>query len=268
MPSNDFNFVRNLNLYDIIAPSVNSKKFRQELEKLEADIVIVGSWSERFEMPTINTPKIASINVHPSMLPKYRGPNPYIHVILNNEQSTGITFHLMDVNYDTGGILHQKEVDILPNDTGKVLKTRCCDVARHEIAILLKNLPTRLKNPTSQNEKEATYQPQIHVGSCILDFEKESAQEIDKRIRALNPWLDCVIPYKNQFFTFEKYNICSKPCEKEPTQIVKITKDSLFIVCADHKVIEFSNLKIKSPFSSYLTNLYLKKIIKINTKAI
>lgn len=268
MPSEDYNFVKNLNLYDIIAPSVNSKQFKEELEKLETDLIIVGSWSERFEMQTINTPKVASINVHPSLLPKYRGPNPYIHVILNNEKQTGITFHLMDVNYDTGAILHQKEVNILPDDTGKSLKTRCCDTARQEIAVLLNNIETFLKNPKSQNEKAADYQSQIALSSCILDFEKESSEEITKRIRALTPWLDCVIPYKNNFFSFEKYNVCSKPCDKEPAQIVKITPKALFIVCKDHKVIEFSHLKIKSPFSSFLTELYLKKIIKINTKAI
>ena len=70
-PSDNKLFIKSLCLYDIKATSVNSKKFREEVKKLDTDIILVGSWSEKFTIETINSPKVACINVHPSLLPKY-----------------------------------------------------------------------------------------------------------------------------------------------------------------------------------------------------
>ena len=267
-PSIDYNYVKTLRLNDIKANSVNSKAFRQKVKELEADIILVGSWSEKFSAQTINSPKLACVNTHPSMLPKYRGPNPYIHVLLNNEEQSGITFHLMDVNYDTGAILHQAAIPVLKDDTGMSLKLRCCDVAQKEVVELLKDFRKKLAHPISQCETDATYQHQIHLSECILDFEKETAAQIETRIRALNPWTKAYIPYKNQFLEFENYKIYKKSSDKEFGQIVRITENSIFVVCADKNVVEFSGLKFKSfllrPFSSFL----LQKIVKLNSKAL
>ena len=267
-PSIDYNYVKNLKLYDIKAKSVNSKEFREEIKKLNADIILVASWSEKFSMQTINMLKYGCVNVHPSLLPKYRGPNPYIHVILNKEAKSGVTFHQMDVNYDTGAIYHQAETDVLANDTGMSLKLRCCDLAHQEVQVFLKNYKEKFANPVSQNEIEAMYQAQFPLAGCILDFEKESTEDIDRKIRALTPWAKTFIPHKNMFFEFENYKIYDNICENDPAQITRITQNSVFIVCADRKIIEFSGLKLKSPLHSLFTSLYLHKFIKINSKAV
>lgn len=267
-PSMDYNFIKNLKLYDIKANSVNSQEFRDELKKLKADVVLVASWSEKFSMQTINMLKHGCINVHPALLPKYRGPNPYIHVILNQETQSGVTFHQMDVNYDTGAILHQSSIPVLTNDTGMSLKLRCCDLAHQEVQVLLNNFKEKASNPISQNEREATYQAQFPLADCILDFEKETAAEIDRKIRALTPWTKTFIPHKNQFFEFENYKVYNKTSEKDAAQIIRITENSVFIVCADKNVIEFSGLKLKSPLHSLFTSLYLHKFLKVNSKAI
>ena len=267
-PSIDFNYIRTLKLYDIKANSVNSQEFRDELKKLKADVVLVASWSEKFSMQTINMLKHGCINVHPALLPKHRGPNPYIHVIMNQEPQSGVTFHQMDVNYDTGAILHQASIPVLTNDTGMSLKLRCCDLAHQEVQVLLNNFKEKILNPISQNEKEATYQAQFPLADCILDFEKETAAEIDRKIRALTPWAKTFIPHKNQFFEFENYKIYNKTSEKDAAQIIRITENSVFIVCADKNVIEFSGLKLKSPLHSLFTSLYLHKFLKVNSKAV
>lgn len=267
-PSIDFNYIRTLKLYDIKANSVNSQEFGDELKKLKADVVLVASWSEKFSMQTINMLKYGCINVHPALLPKHRGPNPYIHVIMNQEPQSGVTFHQMDVNYDTGAILHQASIPVLTNDTGMSLKLRCCDLAHQEVQVLFNNFKEKISNPISQNEKEATYQAQFPLADCILDFEKETADEIDRKIRALTPWAKTFIPHKNQFFEFENYKVYNKPSDKDAAQIIRITENSVFIVCADKNVIEFSGLKLKSPLHSLFTSLYLHKFLKVNSKAV
>ena len=113
-PSLDYNYIKSYNLPEIQARGVNTKEFKKELLKLSPDIMLVGSWGERIEKDIYNIPKIATINAHPSLLPKYRGPNPYFWVIKNQEQESGITLHLMDEGYDTGAILAQDIVKIYP----------------------------------------------------------------------------------------------------------------------------------------------------------
>ncbi len=266
-PSNDYKFILKNNLTDIKARSVNSDEFRNFLKINNVDLLIVGSWSEKFSMQTINTPKIACINVHPSLLPKYRGPNPYIMTILNGETITGVTFHLMDVNYDTGAILHQKEVNIFPDDTGASLKARCCIAAQKELQFLLNNFDIKLKKPISQNETQATYYHHVGLSDAILNFEKETSEQINRRIRALNPWLNCFICYKNEFFTFKDYKMYSKILNKKPSTIVKKTANSIYIVCKDGRVMGFANLKIQRPVLKYFTKFYMNNIVKVDTQA-
>lgn len=266
-PSKDYNLVRYRNLTDIKAKSVNSSEFRKFLNVNKVDIVFVGSWSEKFSPQTINTPKYGVVNIHPSLLPKYRGPNPYLQVILHGEKETGITFHLMDVNYDTGAILHQKVIPTQISDNGKTLKHRCCNAVKSEIKYLLSDFESRMKYAVSQNENYATYQARIGLKETILNFKDETADETDRRIRALTPWAECFIPYKHEYFSFKNHKILSVPVKQAPATIIGKDGNSLSVVCKDHKVIRFSELKINRMFSKPLTKFFLNNIVKVNEKA-
>jgi methionyl-tRNA formyltransferase len=107
-PSKDKSFIDAYNLNEIKAQSVNSQKFIKEALKLNPDIIFVASWSEKISQKVINLPKIGCINCHPSLLPKYRGPNPYAQVIKTVKKKK-YTFSFVDNNYDTGPILHQQK---------------------------------------------------------------------------------------------------------------------------------------------------------------
>ncbi len=266
-PSQDYNLVKTYNLYDIKANSVNSNVFRDEVKRLGADIIIIGSWSEKFSDETINSPEIACINVHPSLLPKFRGPNPYTQTILQGASKTGVTFHLMDSDYDNGDILYQASLPILKNDTGRSLKTKCCDLVWQELPYVLNNLPELMQKRTKQQEKDATYFHNVTVYDSIINFEKETSEEIDRRIRAFFPWLDCHIAIGYDFFTFSKYDICKEISVKDPATIAKKTVNEIFIVCKDGRLMKFSGLKSKRPFANLLSDFYFNSIIKENDKA-
>ncbi len=266
-PSNDYRLVKTLYLYDILAKSVNCEKFRKKLKKLNTDVIIIGSWSEKFSKETIETPNIATINVHPSLLPKYRGPNPYFSTIINSEKQSGVTFHLVNEDLDKGKILEQFEISISPQETGKSLKYKCTNTVCNNISNLLDNLNEKINNAQIQDENQASYYKQITLKESILDFTKEDSQSIDRRIRALNPWMQCNICYKDEFFTFEAHKITGEKSDFEAGTIVKKTNNSLSIVCSDGNIIEFFDLKIRRIFSKLLTKIYLKHFIQINTKA-
>ena len=177
-PSTDYNYIRSYNLPEIHARGVNTEKFKRELLKLNPDIILVGSWGERISKEVYNIPKIASINAHPSLLPKYRGPNPYFWVIRNREQLSGISFHLINDDYDTGAILAQEEIKVFPSDTGKSLKQRTVLTARGVICELLKDLSEDIIIPLTQIEEKSSYYS--YPDDLELDFSKP-AEENPKR---------------------------------------------------------------------------------------
>lgn len=266
-PSEDKSFIDAYKIKDIKANSVNSETFKKEILKLNPDIILIGSWSEKLTRSTIDLPKLACINCHPSMLPRYRGPNPYAQVIKNGEKQTGITFHLVSSKFDNGPILHQIEVEVLQTDTGETLKARCSNKAKTEIAHLLNNLENEVIIPINQNEQIATYQKQLSEKDIILDFSK-TAIEIYRHIRGLTPWLKCYIPYKNSFFRVDKYKILENTTNiKEPGTIVQKGKNSLQITTQDNKIIEFTNLKMLDAFPFCTTDFYIKMFVKTNDKA-
>lgn len=268
-PDKDFSFIKSLKLNDIKARSVNSSEFRNEILKLNPDLILVGSWSEKFKLPIIELPKIGTINCHPSLLPKYRGPNPYMRVIMNNEKETGITFHLMDKNLDTGPILYQKKVDIVQGfngDTGETLKNKCCACARIAVSELLDTMNNEMIIPTNQSEKESSYFPQLSEKDILVDFNKTSFQ-IDAMIRALTPWQPVYIPHGNTFLRTKKIRFFKNKTKFHTDKykagiVLKKSDKAMWILTGDDKIAKVTDLKLYGRFASLWTRLYLRFKVK------
>ena len=192
-PSKEYSYIKSYNLPEIQAKSVNTGEFRKALLKLNPDIILVGSWGEKFQKETYDIPKIATINAHPSLLPKYRGPNPYFWVIKNKESVSGITLHLLDKDYDTGAILAQEEVKIYPSDTGETLKQRTVLAARGLTCELLKTLKEDVIIPLQQREENSSYYS--HPDGLELNFQN-SAEDNFATIRAIYPWDEAYFYHK------------------------------------------------------------------------
>ncbi|MBR6163999.1 methionyl-tRNA formyltransferase [bacterium] len=267
-PDRDKIFVNNLKLNDINVSSVNSEKFKKILVNLGADIVFVSSWCEKFQEETIKIPKIGTINLHPSLLPKYRGPNPYAQVIKHGEKETGLTFHLMDKEYDSGAILRQKTIPISEKETGESLREKCALYVREETQELLKEFDNGFITPVNQNPKLATYFPQLTLYDSILPFSTESAEQLDRRIRGLTPWLKCCVPLKNDFFMFKEYEILEGTAEKEFGEIVYNDGERVEIATLDHKIMVFRGVYPVLCLPRFLHKKYVKHFLKIGKKAV
>ncbi len=262
-PSSEYSFIKSYKLPEIKANSVNSEKFRKELLKLNPDMILVGSWSEKLQKETLILPKIACINCHPSLLPRYRGPNPYARVIMNGETESGITFHLMDENFDSGAILMQKKVDISEKETGETLKNKCCAVARVTLCELLAQMESEIIIPIQQSTKESSYHPKISVEDILIDFDK-TAKQIDCQVRGLQPWQSSYIPHKNIFFRVKKTEIFENNTKYTlPGTIIDKGKNSLSILSGDGKIMKFENIRLHGRIRKPLTNFYINTFIKI-----
>ena len=274
-PSNDLTVIKQHKLHEIKCKSANSEQFKKEVLKLNADVILVGTWKEKLNKEITDLPVIASINVHPSYLPKYRGPNPYLQTILNGETSSGITFHLMDKKFDSGAILAQKPINILPNDTSKELRERTVFQARLMCQEVLKKLEYGLIIPVNQKENEASYYKNIQPIDIMLDFKKESSNKIHARIRALHPWLPAYFRHENKFFIPNPYkikilteketqNILSKNNIKFPKPAEIIDKNvklrSITIMCNDKKSLKMDDVKLYGFFNKLFTKSYIQNI--------
>lgn len=267
-PSPEYSYIKSYNLYEINARSANSAEFKKEILRLNADIVLVGTWGEKIKKPIIVLPKLATINVHPSLLPKYRGPNPYLQAIRHMEKESGVTFHLMDENFDTGAILLQKKVAIGVTDTGTELRQKIVPLAREGICELMTNLDTEIIIPIPQEEKHASYFPQISEDEVMLDF-NQSAEEVSAHIRAFNPWHKCYFGYGKHFFTPDPRRLEIQENNsgiKEPCKIVeKSHKDkSVTVVCGDNKLLKMSGIRAHGLINQFLTVVFIRNMKRID----
>lgn len=195
IPSKDYSYIKSKNLYEIKANSVNSKKFQNEVLKLKADVILVGSWNEKFSIETIELTKYGVINCHPSLLPKHRGANPYFWQIYSGDTKAGITFHYMNEKFDSGEILMQGAFDIMPYMTGGSLRTKTAKVAEVMVGQLLSDLEENIIIPVKQNEEKATYDRWTQ-DLRIVDFDMEPPLCLHNKIRGMRPFNYPIVTYK------------------------------------------------------------------------
>ena len=263
-PSLDYNYIKSYNLPEIHSRGVNTKEFKEALIRLNPDILLVGSWGERITKEIYDIPKIAAINAHPSLLPRYRGPNPYYWVIRNQEQSTGVSFHLIDGDYDTGAILAQEEIKIFPSDTGKTLKERTVLTARGVVCELLKDLSEDIIIPLTQSDEKSTYFS--HPSDYELDFTK-SADENYAIIRSIHPWGEayfyhectCLSALVHGSEVVENKTYYTEP--KTVTNVDEINK-TIDVLCGDGKILRI-RCEHYNKYDRFFTKNYLKHEIKI-----
>lgn len=264
-PSPEVTLLKELGINQIRLKSTDSKAFRKLLISKNVDLIIVGTWKERIRKEIYSIPTIGTVNVHPSLLPKYRGPNPYIQTILHGEKESGVTLHLMDEGYDTGAILSQEKVSILDTDTSKELREKSVRVARKLVCEFITDLNDKIITPIKQSEKFATYYPNITGDERMIDFTFQTSDEILRTVRALHPFLPCYISNKDKFLIINPYYmqvIQEDIGDVNPGDVILKYPErrSVTIVCADGKAIRFSNLKLYK--AGFLTELYIDKEVE------
>ena len=242
-PSPALTLIKKYNLNDMKFNSANSEEFKKEVLRLNTDIILVGTWSEKLDKEIIELPKIATINVHPSLLPKYRGPNPYLQTIWHGEKFSGVTFHLMTENFDSGAVLAQARIEILKIDTGKELRNKTVFCARLLCTELLNDLKKGCVVPIPQDERAATYYKEISPEDMTLNFEKETADEIMAHVRGFYPFRPTYIQDGNKFLIVNPYKMSLTDKIAQPAEITTRKTKTIEIACKDGRVLRFEDIK-------------------------
>lgn len=159
----------------------------EELRKYEPELIVVAAFGQLLPKELLDMPTYGCINVHASLLPKYRGAAPIQRAILNGDAVTGVTIMRMDVGLDTGDMIAKQEVAIAPEDTGGTLFDK---LAKAGADLLVRTIPSIADGTavyTPQDELEATKVGQISKKDGLIDFTR-SARSIECQVRGLNPW--------------------------------------------------------------------------------
>ncbi len=145
----------------------------------------------------LDLPRLGCINIHGSLLPRWRGAAPVQAAILNGDRETGVTIMRMDPGVDTGPMLSQRSLPILPDDTAGSLGKRMAELGA---SLLIETLPAYLNGtciPQAQDDSQATYAPMIKKEDGELDF-SQPAESLARRVRAFNPWPGAYMPWQGQ----------------------------------------------------------------------
>ena len=154
------------------------------LRALAPDLLLVGGFSIILKKPLLELPRIGCVNVHSSLLPKHRGPNPFTAVLLGGDKETGVTFHVMDTDIDTGGILDQTAFPLTRDDTLVTVHHRACRIAAERVTHVIDGIEAKGLDGTPQDPALATYDKKISHEATRIRWEKP-AVEIDRLVRAL-----------------------------------------------------------------------------------
>lgn len=159
----------------------------EELRTWEPDLIVVAAFGQILPPKVLELPHFGCINVHASLLPRWRGAAPVRAAILHGDAETGVTIMKMDTGVDTGPMISQSKTPIYPEDSTISLSTRLAEIGAE---LLIETLPGYIKGDIKlqpQDESQATYAPMLKKSDGMLDF-KKPAQEIARMVRAFFPW--------------------------------------------------------------------------------
>jgi methionyl-tRNA formyltransferase len=177
---------------ELSIPVIQPNRLREldtmaQLQGWSPDLIVVAAFGQILRQPVLDLPPLGCINVHGSLLPRWRGAAPIQAAILHGDDQTGITIMKMDAGVDTGDMLSQRSTPILPDDTAGTLSARLATLGAD---LLMDTLPAYLAGelqPLPQQHELATFAPMLKKEDGLLDFSRP-AVELARKVRAMNPW--------------------------------------------------------------------------------
>ena len=202
--------------------------FVAELSAWKPDLIAVAAFGRILPPAILVLPPRGCINVHGSLLPKYRGAGPIQWALINGETETGITTMLMDEGMDTGAMLLQESMAIRPDDTAGTLSPRLGELGGRLLIETLAQLKAGTLTPRVQDHSQATMAPLLRKEDGLINWAM-SATSIANRIRGLSPWPGAYTFLKGERWTICRATVDDGATKASPGQIIAITKDAMHV---------------------------------------
>lgn len=160
---------------------------RARLAALQADLMVVVAYGLLLPQAVLDAPRLGCVNIHASILPRWRGAAPIQRAILAGDDESGVTIMQMEAGLDTGPIIHTLSCPIGPEDTGGSLHDRLAPLGARALLQALPMIVSREPRPRAQNDSLATYAPKLSKDEAVIDW-RRPAEEIERMVRAFDPW--------------------------------------------------------------------------------
>ncbi|WIF94583.1 methionyl-tRNA formyltransferase [Caminicella sporogenes] len=208
--------------------NIKDRAFIDNLKKMDIDCIVVVAYGQILPKEILDMPAKGCINVHASLLPKYRGAAPINWVIINGEKKTGITTMYMNEGLDTGDMILKEEVEIDENMTAGELHDKLASLGA-KVLIKTLNLIEKDKAPRiPQNDSESSYASMLDKKIGLIDWEK-TAYQIHNLIRGLNPWPVAYTRYKGIKFKVWKSRVINQNSNEVCGKILKVDKEGIYV---------------------------------------
>ena len=203
-------------------PRIKDPQAIEEVRRLTPDVIVVAAYGQILPREVLEIPRLACLNLHASLLPRWRGAAPIQAAIAAGDSETGITVMYMAEGLDTGDILLQRSVEILPNDTGGSLHDRLAQVAPEALLESLQLVAAANAPRIPQDNAFATYAPKLKREHGQIDW-SESAEAIERKVRAYNPWPGAFMKVDGQ--NLKVFSASVVDLNGEPGEILRSDKD-------------------------------------------
>lgn len=207
---------------------VRDESFQEILRELNPDVIVVAAFGQIIPRSILELPPYGCINIHASLLPKYRGAAPIQWALIDGEKETGITTMQMDEGLDTGDMLEKAVVPISPEETGGSLHDKLGEAGGRLIVSTLEKLEKHALHPVPQTDEGTCYAKKITKDLGNIDWSAD-ADSIERLIRALNPWPSAYTSIEGKTVKIWKAQVLTEEWEGAYGQIVMADKSRLYV---------------------------------------
>ena len=208
------------------------EEFLKTLREINPDAIVVAAFGQILPKEILELPKYGCVNIHASLLPKYRGAAPIQWAVIDGEKESGITTMMMDVGLDTGDMLDRTVIPLAEDETGGSLFEKLSRAGGPLILKTLEALENGTAVRTKQPEEGATYAGMLDKSLGNIDW-TQSAAKIERLIRGLNPWPSAYTGYKGKTMKLWAADVLEGTFEGVPGEIIKVEKERFLVRTGD-----------------------------------
>lgn len=226
--------------------SLRKAPAQQELADLNADLMVVVAYGLMFPQVVLDTPRLGCINVHGSILPRWRGAAPFQRAIWAGDAESGVTIMQMNIGLDTGDILKVDKCEIASDETSESLYNKIAQTGPHTLVRAVDELSAGQLTPIKQDDEQANYAEKLSKEEALMDWQLPSAQ-LERCVRAFNPWPISYIVIddngtKRNVKVWQSH-VDDSSADAAPGTIVSANKKGISIACGDDKLLTITALQ-------------------------
>ncbi len=216
--------------------NLRDEKFISQLKSFQADLFVVIAYGKILPSIVLEIPKLFCINVHGSLLPRYRGAAPINWAIINGDKETGFSIIKMNSKMDAGEIVAQEKMKILDDDNSQVLRERMARQSASCLANTITQIAAGKVTLTPQDVSKVTIAPKLNKELGRIDW-KKSSREIHNLVRGLLPWPAAYTTFNGKSIKILKTAIATEANSTEPGTIIQIKKNGILVSCGNDALL-------------------------------